>query len=663
MPLRACKWYLKNLLEDSPVTTSTSKDTEYMDWRTKLTKWRETNSPTISPASAELRGKFLQAFPISDLNQLTKEQYGLGQGKSTEEDGSFCWWLEFGTKSLGSVSGGSVKKWGIWFDQNKKAWEWNKTTADTAEDAFNRLRNGLVQLAEAIQNEEWNTLDSIADNRLGPNRQALRSKPISLYFPDEFLPIASLGNLERFLKVFDQTPQNGLLLRNRQLLTHLRTLPEFADFDTNGMMRFLYHAFPVAEIGTTPVIDEIDDMQMLEAVTNPVTRELLDLTKRTRNILLYGPPGTGKTYNVQEFAKAFLQPPTNKIDNTTQRITSLSSLTWYGAMALAMATRDTTTPIKVQDLLQTPVMVQYVQLKSSTKPRQVAWSFLQYHTGMDSSTVLQVGRMEPALFDKTAQSEWFITESGREWVENNLAEELTLWRDGSKPTPFDRNAYMTFVTFHQSYAYEEFIEGLRPVTKEETETDQVRYEVRPGVFQEICSRAAASPGQNFLLVIDEINRANIGKVFGELITLIEDDKRLGEKNAVTVTLPYSGKKFGVPSNLYILGTLNTADRSIALLDLALRRRFTFVEMPPEPENLTQTVDGIELSTLLQRLNQRVSVLLDDDHRIGHAYFMSIQTVADLRFVWYRKVIPLYVRVFLWRYGTASHGTGISIFPE
>ena len=204
-----------------------------------------------------------------------------------------------------------------------------------------------------------------------------------------------------------------------------------------------------------------------------------------------------------------------------------------------------------------------------------------------------------------------------------------------------RDERVEFVTFHQNYAYEDFIEGIRP----KLEGDELRYELRDGIFKGIAQRASQNPGKRYVLIIDEINRGNIAKIFGELITLIEPSKRKGQKDEAEATLPYSQKRFSVPSNLYLVGTMNTADRGIALLDTALRRRFKFVERMPDTTHLAEDVEGVDCRALLQTINERIVELLDRDRQIGHTYLMGVRTLEDLADAFRDQIMPLLQEYF------------------
>ena len=216
-----------------------------------------------------------------------------------------------------------------------------------------------------------------------------------------------------------------------------------------------------------------------------------------------------------------------------------------------------------------------------------------------------------------------------------------------------------FITFHQSYGYEEFIEGIKPVLGEEGNAVELGYMREDGVFKQFCAKAKADrldkegKVNNRVFIIDEINRGNISKIFGELITLIEPSKRIGKPEGMEVMLPYSKKPFGVPDNVYIIGTMNTADRSIATIDTALRRRFFFREMQPDPAVLEGiAVEGMDIKGMLERMNQRISVLYDREHTIGHAYFLPLRDKADMETlgeIFSNNILPLLQEYFYENY--------------
>jgi 5-methylcytosine-specific restriction protein B len=205
------------------------------------------------------------------------------------------------------------------------------------------------------------------------------------------------------------------------------------------------------------------------------------------------------------------------------------------------------------------------------------------------------------------------------------------------------------VTFHPSYSYQDFVEGI---TVETPEKNQIIYRVKDGIFKKICDRAIANPTYNYVLIIDEINRGDISSIFGELFTLLEDSKRKDENEEMSINLPYSKddkgnpKRLTVPKNLHIVATMNTVDKSIALIDVALRRRFDFIEcMPKYDLEEFKKCKEIDLSKLLLMINERIIILKNEHYQIGHSYFLNIDSREKFVEVMKKSIIPLLQEYF------------------
>ncbi len=384
------------------------------------------------------------------------------------------------------------------------------------------------------------------------------------------------------------------------------------------------------------------------------------------NRIYYGPPGTGKTYTLLQLLKRDYERATVDVSDDEWRqqfiADNFSHLKWWEVAAAALYEMGgKAATAKVSDIAKHP-FTQAVAAKKGAKLsiiQNTLWRTLQNHTVDESTTVNMKVRITPAIFDKTETSFW---QFAGDWQDDcaHLTELVDELKKG--PEPAGAVQRYSFVTFHQSYGYEEFVEGLRPVLTSGADESDVQYEIRSGVFKDLCRRARLAPDQRFAMVIDEINRGNISKIFGELITLIEADKREGGAHTVTVTLPYSGEPFSVPANVDIIGTMNTADRSLALLDTALRRRFEFVPILPDAGDeagaplagLRISLDDevINIPKMLAAINRRIEALYDRDHCIGHAYFTGLKQIADgqaqfdaLKEVFRNRIIPLLEEYF------------------
>lgn len=350
------------------------------------------------------------------------------------------------------------------------------------------------------------------------------------------------------------------------------------------------------------------------------------------NIIYYGPPGTGKTYLLQSIMNDYID---YDIDDIQLR------------NAYTMESKDW--------ILITMVLLQN-QGKMPTKDIQSKVDSLKLGVTINVAAVLDkhsivqppipgVTREQPRIFFTTSPGVWYVDLIR---VQQAKADFYKKFLSAAKVTKrYD------FVTFHQSYSYESFIEGIRPEYIEATKS--IDYSPKPGVFKTLCELAASHKEKTYAIFIDEINRGNISEIFGELISLIEVDKREGETGALSVVLPYSKKTFTVPSNVNVYGTMNTADRSIDQIDIALRRRFKFIPMLPDAEIIenelklqgidAHDIDGIDLIRLFNVLNARIEILLDSQHLLGHALFIGCKSMDNIVRVIRNSVVPLLEEYF------------------
>lgn len=352
-----------------------------------------------------------------------------------------------------------------------------------------------------------------------------------------------------------------------------------------------------------------------------------------KNLILYGPPGVGKTHRISQLRQRFEYSGAS----ASQESAWIEKLAWWEVIAVTL--RDLGKFSSVPEIINHKFIQTKAKQSNNNNLRATTWGQLQYHTIRTNQHVNVVVRGEPYIFEKDGDSLWALVADSKELVDE-------LFDRQEDASDSSGNKRYEFVTFHQSLSYEDFVEGIRPNLNE---SGDLNYQLHKGVFRSICERASADPDNSYAIFIDEINRGNISKIFGELITLIEEDKRItGAKEDLFVTLPYSQVQFGVPQNLHIIGTMNTADRSIAIIDTALRRRFEFEELKPNLMLIPEQIEGIQLRAIVAAMNKLISKSISHEYALGHSYFMSTRCfdIKSLMRVWNHQILPL-LKEYFW----------------
>lgn len=609
-------------------------------------------TPEEKDKSYKLWDEFLNAWPIERLKAMTLQEY-----TNLDRKDALVYWLEKRLDTLGSIWGGSAFKFGIYAraDRTPKTgrgktfgtqYAWRSLFGKTEEEAFTTVKAGSILVAEAAAKGDYAAIDKVNLTFLVKWKIAFMYQPPKSV---QIVPIFNQWSLNKAYKgIIKGTATSGSEM-HRALSAKYTAMDVFdrGEFIWKGLhpMPPRYWLIPVEATQEDAVKDEteIDASQIAESMLKSLLNEKPNIGDR---IALRQHDGLyilacGKITAMEDGEISWTQAPRRfiprKMPDKKYGVQEVKDPDIQKAIWEDVDEPALEAPLPTAQPEVAPVMVPEPVPKPDPYkgPTHNIMLYGPPGTGKTYITLERTLKLceqpDPGSQEERQQKFEELRGEGR----------------------------IAFVTFHQSYGYEEFVEGLRP----QATTAGVVYDVRPGVFRTICAHAEEDTRPH-VLVIDEINRGNISRIFGELITLIEPDKRLGRSSALKVTLPYSGHSFGVPPNLHILGTLNTADRSIALLDIALRRRFIFEEMAPKVDIIRNVLekrkvaaDIIDLvAKLMETLNARIRFLYDREHELGHAYFLGVGlgdndelepdlVLQQLRKVLLHKIIPMLQEYF------------------
>ncbi|UCZ90705.1 McrB family protein [Gordonia sp. WA4-43] len=599
---------------------------------------------------------FLDRFPISRWldGDIELDDYALN---TPDFRNSYSYFLEWGTPNLGSISGGSSHKHVI-FKRNSGGWAYPSGYSDVSE-AWAALKAGFRTMLDLAQNNDWASTSEIDILR---GARTVRLKSLFLYFPSQVLPIYSHTHLVHFAQSLGLAPTGDTIDVNRRLLQHLRSLNELSEVDPLDFIGLLYGWNPPPgyktpkywkiapgpgakfwpeceeggyicvgwdEIGDLTTFDSEDDFKERfaslyaakyngsKSALTQKARELWNLTQIADGDKVIANRGTSEVLAIGTVKDPGYQwrPDRNEYHHTINVEWDLDEARKLAepVKKWALTTIAKIPSTQLDKLLnsQQPAIAPHDKdgISTDDELRFTDWNRVLERKG-------QVIFYGPPGTGKTHAAKGFA-----KWILKDQA-----------PT----EDYLTEVTFHASYAYEDFVEGFRP----KQGAKDLTLELRDGILKRIATRATKDQGNRYVVIIDEINRADVPRVFGELMTVVEKPRR-GER----VLLPTSGEFLSIPTNLIILGTMNTADQSIRALDAALRRRFGFIELMPEIELLVGTViDDLPLDQFVDELNRRITKLAGRERQIGHSFFLTdgvpIDATAAFADVVRTEIVPL-----------------------